>query len=112
MTENRIKALKNIISMDYGTKYMTLSNNKEIGENLVEDLKTYFILLFKNKYKYNYRILNKITITDPITDKIYKKPDFTADNLVTSSNYMYYDLGEEKDNNPEIKEIEKYIKKI
>ncbi len=35
MTENRIKALKNIISMDYGTKYMTLSNNKEIGENLV-----------------------------------------------------------------------------
>jgi hypothetical protein len=39
MTENRIKALKNIISMDYGTKYMTLSNNKEIGENLVEDLK-------------------------------------------------------------------------
>jgi hypothetical protein len=111
MTENRIKALKNIISMDYGTKYMTLSNNKEIGENLVEDLKTYFILLFKNKYKYNYRILNKITITDPITDKIYKKPDFTADNLVTSSNYMYYDLGEEKDNNPEIKEIENYIKK-
>ena len=97
--------------MDYGTKYMTLSNNKEIGENLVEDLKTYFILLFKNKYKYNYRILNKITITDPITDKIYKKPDFTADNLVTSSNYMYYDLGEEKDNNPEIKEIENYIKK-
>jgi hypothetical protein len=112
MTENRIKALKNIISMDYGTKYMTLSNNKEIGENLVEDLKTYFILLFKNKYKYNYRILNKITITEPITDKIYKKPDVTVDNLVTSSNYMYYDLGEEeKDNNPEIKEIEKYIKK-
>ena len=98
--------------MDYGTKYMTLSNNKEIGENLVEDLKTYFILLFKNKYKYNYRILNKITITEPITDKIYKKPDVTVDNLVTSSNYMYYDLGEEeKDNNPEIKEIEKYIKK-
>ena len=97
--------------MDYGTKYMTLSNNKEIGENLVEDLKTYFILLFKNKYKYNYRILNKITITDPITDKIYKKPDFTADNLVTSSNYMYYDLGEEKDNKPKKKKIEKYIKK-
>ena len=111
MTENRIKALKNIISMDYGTKYMTLSNNKEIGENLVEDLKTYFILLFKNKYKYNYRIWNKITITDPINDKIYKKPDVIVDNLVTSSNYMYYDLGkEETDNNPEIKKIEKYIK--
>ena len=91
MTENRIKALKNIISMDYGTKYMTLSNNKEIGENLVEDLKTYFILLFKNKYRYNYRIWNKITITDP--------------------NYMYYDLDEEKDNNPEIEEIKKHIKK-
>jgi hypothetical protein len=109
MTENRIKALKNIISMDYGTKYMTLSNNKEIGENLVEDLKTYFILLFKNKYRYNYRIWNKITITEPITDKIYKKPT-TDDNLVRSSNYMYYDLDGETNNNPEIKQIEKYIK--
>ena len=68
MTENRIKALKNIISMDYGTKYMTLSNNKEIGENLVEDLKTYFILLFKNKYKYNYRIWNKIEDKDTISN--------------------------------------------
>ena len=102
--------------MDYGTKYMTLSNNKEIGENLVEDLKTYFILLFKNKYRYNYRIWNKIehTATDPITDKIYKKPTVPASPPMTdtSSKYMYYDLGkEEKDNNPEIKEIEKYIKK-
>jgi hypothetical protein len=115
MTENRIKALKNIISMDYGTKYMTLSNNKDIGENLVEDLKTYFILLFKNKYRYNYRIWNKISNTDTITDKIYKKkPDVTASPpiTVTSSDYMYYNLlgTEEKDNNPEIKEIETYIK--
>jgi hypothetical protein len=111
MTENRIKALKNIISMDYGTKYMTLSNNKEIGENLVEDLKTYFILLFKNKYRYNYRIWNKIedTATDPITNKIYNKSTASSDDK--SSKYMYYDLGkEEKDNNPEIKEIETYIK--
>ena len=115
MTENRIKALKNIISMDYGTKYMTLSNNKEIGENLVEDLKTYFILLFKNKYRYNYRIWNKIEDTPPdsITNKIYKKPDVTASppTTVTSSDYMYYNLSEVKDNNPEIKEIETYIKK-
>jgi hypothetical protein len=110
MTENRIKALKNIISMDYGTKYMTLSNNKEIGENLVEDLKTYFILLFKNKYKYNYRIWNKIEDKDTISNKIYQN---TADahHADTSNIYMYYDLDGEKDNNPEIKEIEKYIKK-
>ena len=109
MTENRIKALKNIISMDYGTKYMTLSNNKEIGENLVEDLKTYFILLFKNKYKYNYRIWNKIEDKDTISNKIYQN---TADahHADTSNIYMYYDLDGEKDNNPEIKEIEKYIK--
>jgi len=122
MTENRIKALKNIISMDYGTKYMTLSNNKEIGENLVEDLKTYFILLFKNKYKYNYRIWNKIehTANDPITDKIYEKPAAVlsvpatdlSDPADKSSNYMYYDLGKEKtDNNQEIEEIKKHIKK-
>ena len=110
MTENRIKALKNIISMDYGTKYMTLSNNKEIGENLVEDLKTYFILLFKNKYKYNYRIWNKIASTELITDKIYINPTASPLTADTSNIYMYYDLGEEKDNNPEIKEIEKYIK--
>ena len=98
--------------MDYGTKYMTLSNNKEIGENLVEDLKTYFILLFKNKYRYNYRIWNKIedTATDPITDKIYNKSTASSDDK--SSKYMYYDLDkEETDNNPEIKEIETYIKK-
>ena len=108
--------------MDYGTKYMTLSNNKEIGENLVEDLKTYFILLFKNKYKYNYRIWNKIehTATDPITDKIYEKPAAVlsvpatdlSDPADKSSNYMYYDLGkEETDNNQEIEEIIKHIKK-
>ena len=111
MTENRIKALKNIISMDYGTKYMTLSNNKEIGENLVEDLKTYFILLFKNKYKYNYRIWNKIEDKDTISNKIYQN---TADahHADTSNIYMYYNLdNKEDDNNPEIKEIEKYIKK-
>jgi hypothetical protein len=109
MTENRIKALKNIISMDYGTKYMTLSSNKEIGEHLVEDLKTYFILLFKNKYRYNYRIWNKIEDTTT-TDKIYNKSNVTATD--TSNIYMYYDLGkEEKDNNPEIEKIEKYIKK-
>ncbi len=95
--------------MDYGTKYMTLSNNKEIGENLVEDLKTYFILLFKNKYKYNYRIWNKIEDKDTISNKIYQN---TADahHADTSNIYMYYDLDGEKDNNPEIKEIEKYIK--
>ena len=109
MTENRIKALKNIISMDYGTKYMTLSNNKDIGENLVEDLKTYFILLFKNKYRYNYRIWNKITITD--RNNIYIKSTVPAVPTDTSSKYMYYNLSEEKDNNPEIKEIETYIKK-
>jgi hypothetical protein len=110
MTENRIKALKNIISMDYGTKYMTLSNNKEIGENLVEDLKTYFILLFKNKYRYNYRIWNKIE--DTTADKIYIKSSVTASPTTdTSNNYMYYDLSQEKDNNPEIEEIKKYIKK-
>ena len=97
--------------MDYGTKYMTLSNNKEIGENLVEDLKTYFILLFKNKYKYNYRIWNKIEDKDTISNKIYQN---TADahHADTSNIYMYYNLdNKEDDNNPEIKEIEKYIKK-
>ena len=97
--------------MDYGTKYMTLSNNKEIGENLVEDLKTYFILLFKNKYKYNYRIWNKIEDKDTISNKIYQN---TADahHADTSNIYMYYNLdNKEDDNNPEIKEIETYIKK-
>ena len=109
MSDNRVQALKNIISMDYKTKYITLSDNSEIGSNLIEDLKKYFILLFKNKYRYNYKIWIRTTINpDDIYVPIYARSEGIQ---YKEEDYIYYDLKYEKDNESEFNNIKKYIEK-
>ena len=112
MSDNRVQALKNIISMDYKTKYITLSDNSEIGSNLIEDLKKYFILLFKNKYRYNYKIWIKTTVTEV---QIYVPKDVREEREegieYNEEKYIYYDLKYEKDNESEFSKIRKYIEK-
>lgn len=109
MSDNRVQALKNIISMDYKTKYITLSDNSEIGSNLIEDLKKYFILLFKNKYRYNYKIWIKTNI---VQKEIYVPIDKRSKDIQDKEeDYIYYDLKYEKDNESEFENIIKYIKK-
>jgi len=109
MSDNRVQALKNIISMDYKTKYITLSDNSEIGSNLIEDLKKYFILLFKNKYRYNYKIWIKTTIEQK---EIYVPIDKRSEGIQDKEEYyIYYDLKHEEDNESEFNNIKKYIEK-
>ena len=109
MSDNRVQALKNIISMDYKTKYITLSDNSEIGSNLIEDLKKYFILLFKNKYRYNYKIWIRTTIVQKeIYVPIYARSEGIP---YKEEDYIYYDLKHETDNESEFENIRKYIKK-
>ena len=109
MSDNRVQALKNIISMDYKTKYITLSDNSEIGSNLIEDLKKYFILLFKNKYRYNYKIWIKTNIEQK---EIYVPIDKRGTDIpFKEEDYIYYDLKYEKDNESEFDNIKKYIEK-
>ena len=98
--------------MDYKTKYITLSDNSEIGSNLIEDLKKYFILLFKNKYRYNYKIWIKTTVTEV---QIYVPKDVREvreeGTGYNEEKYIYYDLKYEKDNESEFSKIRKYIEK-
>jgi hypothetical protein len=109
MSDKRIDALKNIISMDYKTKYITLSDNSELGSNLIEDLKKYFILLFKNKYRYNYKIWIKTTIKQ---EQIYVPKDQRGEEGNKEDEYIYYDLlKHEQDNESEFNNIRKYIEK-
>ena len=94
--------------MDYKTKYITLSDNSELGSNLIEDLKKYFILLFKNKYRYNYKIWIKTTIKQ---EQIYVPKDKRGEAENKEDDYIYYDLKHEQDNESEFNNIRKYIEK-
>ena len=94
--------------MDYKTKYITLSDNSELGSNLIEDLKKYFILLFKNKYRYNYKIWIKTTIKQ---EQIYVPKDKRGEAENKEDDYIYYDLKDEQDNESEFNNIRKYIEK-
>ena len=62
MPDKRVEALNSINKNDYNSKYITLSDNTKIGIDLIQDLKKYFLLEFKNKYRYNYRKWTKETI--------------------------------------------------
>jgi hypothetical protein len=68
MPDKRVEALNSINKNDYNSKYITLSDNTKIGIDLIQDLKKYFLLEFKNKYRYNYRKWTKEAIE---SDEIY-----------------------------------------
>jgi hypothetical protein len=68
MPDKRVEALNSINKNDYNSKYITLSDNTKVGIDLIQDLKKYFLLEFKNKYRYNYRKWTKEVIQP---DEIY-----------------------------------------
>jgi hypothetical protein len=65
MPDKRVEALNSINKNDYNSKYVTLSDNTIIGIDLIQDLKKYFLLEFKNKYRYNYRKWTRINGIQP-----------------------------------------------
>jgi hypothetical protein len=124
MPDKRVEALNSINKNDYSSKYITLSDNTKIGVNLIQDLKKYFQLEFKNKYRYNYRkwtMIEDILPEEIYTDAAASAPaaPAPADDSVhvdaapdKANNIIYKVINEEGDDGIAIRNLIKYIQDI
>jgi hypothetical protein len=116
MPDKRVEALNSINKNDYNSKYITLSDNTKIGIDLIQDLKKYFLLEFKNKYRYNYRKWTKEAI-EP--DEIYNgtapagaPAPGVADDADMDKKIIYKIIEQDGDDGIAIRKLMKYIQDI